>query len=127
MLALAAGPLVDADGEAAVHLTGLHRHGGHSQGCGTGGARVGHVVDGNARLADLLLQRLADPAGPAHEVSGADHTDVLHGHAAIGERARDRLGREIQGVLVRVLPELGHVNSKNPKVVCHRFPPRVGS
>ena len=55
-----AGELLDADGEAHVALARLDRHDRRAQRGGAGGARVGHVVDGDAGLADLLLQLLAD-------------------------------------------------------------------
>ena len=58
-----AGQLLDADGEAHVALAGLHGHDRRAQGGGARGAGVGHVVDGHAGLADLLLQLLADAGG----------------------------------------------------------------
>ena len=57
-----AGQLLDADREAHVALAGLDRHDRGAQRGGAGGAGVGHVVDGDAGLADLLLQLLADAA-----------------------------------------------------------------
>ena len=57
-----AGQLLDADGQAHVALAGLDRHDRRAQRRGAGGAGVGHVVDGDAGLADLLLQLLADAA-----------------------------------------------------------------
>ena len=64
---------------------------GHPQRGGAGGAGVGHVVDGDAGLAQLLLDHLPDRQRAAHEVAGADDAHVLHGHAAVGQRALDRL------------------------------------
>ena len=55
--------LLDADREAHVALAGLHRHDRGAQRGRAGRARVGDVVDGDAGLADLLLERLADAAG----------------------------------------------------------------
>ena len=50
--------LLDADSQAHVALTRLDRHDRRAQ-CGRArGARVGDVVDGDACLADLLLQLL---------------------------------------------------------------------
>ena len=47
----------------------------------------------------------------------------LHGHAAVGERGHGRLGGEVDGVLVGVLAELGHVDPEDPDVVAgHRVP-----
>jgi hypothetical protein len=57
-----AGQFLDPDGQAHVALAGLDRHDGGPQGGGPGGAGVGDVVDRDARLADLLLQLLADSA-----------------------------------------------------------------
>ena len=56
--------LLDAHGETHVDLTGLDRHDRGPQRGGTRGACVGDVVDGDAGLADLLLQFLADAAAP---------------------------------------------------------------
>jgi hypothetical protein len=55
------------DGEPHVALPGLDRHDRGTQRGGTGRAGVDHVVDGDAGLADLLLQLLAD--GMADEVA----------------------------------------------------------
>ena len=41
----------------------------------------------------------------------------LHRHAAVGERGQGRLGGEVDGVLVGVLAELGHVDPEDPDVV----------
>ena len=71
-----AGELLDADREAHVGLAGLDRHDRRAQRGGAGGARVGHVVDGDAGLADLLLQLLADAGAGAHEVAGGQHAHV---------------------------------------------------
>ena len=59
-----AGELLDADGQAHVALAGLDGHDRGAQRGGTGGARVRHVVHGDAGLADLLLQLLAERSGP---------------------------------------------------------------
>ena len=71
-----AGQLLDADGEAHVALAGLDGHDRRAQRGGAGGAGVGHVVDGDAGLADLLLQLLADAGAGAHQVAGGEHADV---------------------------------------------------
>ena len=52
--------LLDADREADVGLARLDRHDRGAQRGRAGRARVGDVVDGDAGLADLLLQLLAD-------------------------------------------------------------------
>jgi hypothetical protein len=85
-------------------------------------AGVGDVVDGDAGLADLLLQLLAEPAGAAEQVAGGEDAHVPHRHAltGVGERAEHRLGPEVDGVLVGVLAELGHVDAEDPDVVAHR-------
>ena len=111
-----AGQLLDPDGEAAVDLTGLDRHDRHPKGGGAGRTGVGDVVDGDAGLADLLLQGLA--ARAAHEVAEPQDADVLHGDAAVGQGTHGGLGRQIDGVLVGVLPELGHVDPEDPNVLC---------
>ena len=53
-------------------------------------------------------------SGATHEVAGADDADVLHGDAAVGQRAQHGLGRQVDHVLVRVLAELGHVDARGP-------------
>ena len=66
-------------------LIAMHRH----PQCGrAGGAGVGDVVDGDPGLADLLLEHLPDRCHRHHQVAGADDADVLHGHAAVGQRAQ---------------------------------------
>ena len=70
------GQLLDPDGQAVVALAGFDRHDRSPEGGRPGGAGVGHVVDGNARLADLLLQVLADLA--AHEVAKPQDSHVFH-------------------------------------------------
>src|SRR5690606_5309078 len=90
---------------------------------GAGGAGVGHVVGGDAGLADLLLQLLGD-AAHAHEVAGCQHTHFLHRHAAVGEGGQRRLSGKVDGVLVRVLAELGHVDPEDPDVVAHVLSPQ---
>ena len=115
-----AGELLDTDREAHVGLARLDRHDRRAQRGRTGRARVGDVVDGDAGLADLLLQLLADAAAHRHEVARGEHAHLLHRHAAVGERAHRRLGREVDGVLVGVLAELRHVDPEDPDVVtCH--------
>ena len=109
--------LLDADGQAVVALAGLHRHRRDAQGGGAGGAGVGDVVDGDAGLADLLLELLAACRPRAHEVARGEHAHVLHLDATVGERAERRLGREVDHVEVGVLAELGHVDPKDPE--CH--------
>ncbi len=86
---------------------------------GAGGAGVGDVVDGDAGLADLLLQLLADAGRRAHEVAGGEHAHVLHGDAGVAERAERGLGGEVDGVLVGVLAELRHVDPEDPDVFTH--------
>src|SRR3546814_3662130 len=66
--------LLDAHGEAHVALAGLDRHDRRAQRRGARGAGVGHVVDGDAGLADLLLQLLADPAA---RTRSEEHTSEL--------------------------------------------------
>ena len=87
-----------------------------------GGAGVGHVVDGDAGLADLLLELLADPEAAADQVAGGEDAHVLHRHAGVGQAAEGRLGGEVDRVLVGVLPELGHVipRIQTPSVSRHR-------
>ena len=51
--------LLDSHREPHVCLSGPYRQVDSSQSGGTGGAGVGHVVDGDAGLADLLLEPLA--------------------------------------------------------------------
>ena len=116
------GQLLDAHREAAVDLSRLHRHRCDPQRGGAGGAGIGHVVDGDPGLSDLLLEHLADPPGPSHEVPGPHHADVLHRHAAVSQCAHHGLGGQVQGVLVRVLAELGHVDAQYPDVLAHRIP-----
>ncbi len=113
-----AGELLDADGEAHVALAGLDRHDRRAQRGGAGGAGVGHVVDGDAGLADLLLELLADAAA-AHQVAGGQHAHVLHRHAAVGQRGERGLRGQVDDVLVGVLAELGHVDAEDPDVVAH--------
>src|SRR6185295_3980921 len=47
--------LLHADRETHVALARLHRHDRRAERGGTGGTRVGDVVDGDPGLADLLL------------------------------------------------------------------------
>src|SRR5206468_2212997 len=61
--------LLDADRQPEVALACLDRHDGRAQSGRTGGASVGDVVDGYARLADLLLQLLTDPGVRGHQVA----------------------------------------------------------
>ena len=113
-----AGELLDADGEAHVGLARLHGHDHRAQRGGAGGARVGHVVDGDAGLADMLLDLLADTA-LAHQVAGGEHAHVGHRHATVGERRLHRFGGEVHDVAVVVLAELRHVDAKDENVVTH--------
>ena len=65
-----------------------------------------------------------------HEVAGADDADVLHRHAGVGQRALHGLRRQVDDVLVGVLPELGHVDPQDPQLFrsgCHRAQPPSGS
>ncbi len=115
--------LLDAEGQAHVGLAGLDGHERHPQGGRTRGARVGHVVDGDPGLAELLLQLLADAGAGGHEAAGGDHPHVGHGHPAVGQSTEDGLGGQVHHVLVRVLAEFGHVDPEDPQVVrCHRHP-----
>ena len=82
-----AGELLDADGEAHVALAGLDGHDRRAQRGGAGGAGVGHVVDGDAGLADLLLELLADAAAAPIRLPAARMPMSLHRHAAVGEGA----------------------------------------
>jgi hypothetical protein len=86
---------------------------------GAGGAGVGHVVHGDAGLADLLLELLADRARAAHQVAGGEHAHVLHRDAAVGEGAEGGLGSEVEDVLVLVLAELRHRDAEDVDVVGH--------
>ena len=61
-----------------VGLAGLDRHDRDPQRGRPGGAGVGHVVDGDAGLADLLLQLLAERGAAAGQVAGRQHADVAH-------------------------------------------------
>jgi hypothetical protein len=115
-----AGELLHPDREAVVGLTRLHRHDRGAEGGGAGGARVRHVVDGDAGLADLLLQLLAH-AATAEQVAGGEDAHVLDGLSGVGERTRRGLRREVDAVLVGVLAELRHVDPENPDVVAHLF------
>ena len=63
------------------------------------------------------------PAG-AHEVAGRQDAHVLHGDTAVGQGAQSGFGGQVDGVLVRVLPELGHVDPEDPDVFsCHARAP----
>ena len=110
------GELLDPDREAHVALAGLDRHDRRAQRRRAGRARVRDVVDGDAGLADLLLQRLADPEPAAHEVARGEHADVGHRRSGVGERALRGFSRQVDGVLVGALPELRHVDPEDPDV-----------
>ena len=118
-----AGKLLDADGEAVVDFAGLDRHDGGPQRGGAGCARVRDVVDGDAGLADLLLKLLSDTGTRVHQVACREHADVRHGDARVGQRARGGLRRQVDGVVVGVLAELGHLDSEDPDLVAraHRW------
>ena len=75
------------------------------------------VVDGDAGLADLLLERLADARRPAHQVAGSKHAHVLHRHVAVLQRGQRSLGGEVDGVDVGMLPELRHLDAEDVDVV----------
>ena len=113
-----AGELLDADGDAHVALAGLHRHDDRAQRRGAGGARVRHVVDGDAGLADLLLDLLAD-AARSHQVAGGHDAHLAHRDAAVGERAHGGFGGEVDDVLVGVLAELRHRDAQDVHVLGH--------
>ena len=57
------------------------------------------------------------PALAAIRLPAADDAHVLHGHPAVGQRAEGRLGGQVDGVQVRVLAELGHVDAEDPHLV----------
>ncbi len=116
-------------GETHIGLAGLHSHDRRPQRGGAGGAGVGDVVDGDAGLADLLLQLLADPGAGVHQVAGGEHADVGHRDTAVGECVCRRLCGEVDGVAVGVLAELGHVDAEDPDVVAgaHCVTAPVGS
>ncbi len=119
------GELLDTEGEPHVGLARLDRHARHPERGGPGRAGVGHVVDRDAGLAELLLDLLADAGVGGHQVPCADHTHVAHRHPAVGQRAEYGLGGQVDQVLVGMLAELGHVDPENPNVVgCHGHPPR---
>jgi hypothetical protein len=86
----AAGPaqqtlahLLDAYGENAVVKPGLDGCPGFPEGSGAGGAGVGDVDDGYARLADLLQDALADHAAGLTQVAAVKRLHVLDGEPAI--------------------------------------------
>ena len=112
-----AGELLHADGQTHVGLAGLDRHEGDAQGRGARGARVRHVVDRDPGLAQLLLEHLAGGRGRTHQVARPDDADVLHGHAAVGQRAVRRLEGQVDHVLVRVLAELRHVYAEDEELL----------
>ena len=64
-------------------------HGGPDRG-GPGGAGVGHVVDGDAGLADLLLEALAEHVRRLHEAAHGQHLHVVDGGAGVGQGAERR-------------------------------------
>ena len=111
------GQLLHADGETHVALAGTHGHDRGAQSGGARGAGVGHVVDGDARLADLLLQLLTDARGGVHEVPRGEHTHVAHGHPAVGQGAQRGLGGQVHHIGFRAFAELGHVDAEDPDVV----------
>ena len=121
------GELLDPDRQAVLHLAGLDGHDRGAQRSGSGRAGVGHVVDRDAGLADLLLQLLPDSGVGRHQVPGGDDADVGHRHAGIGERAGRGLGREVDSVFVGMLAEFGHPDAEDPDVVAsaHRATPYI--
>ena len=98
---------------AMIH--GAHR--GRARGAG-----VGHVVDGDAGLADLLLQPLADAwrsprtGCPTARMSMSSIVTPPSSSAASAASA----ARSID-VLVAVAPELRHRRAEDPDVVGHRW------
>src|ERR1019366_1514575 len=52
---------------------------------------------------------------------------VLHLDAAVGERAQNGLGSQVDGVQCRVLAEFRHVDAQDPDVFCHVAQPPRGS
>ncbi len=79
--------LLDPKGQSHVALAGLDRHCSDPQGGGSRGTGVGHVVDGDAGLSELLLELLADAGVGRHQVARTDDAHILHGHPTIGECA----------------------------------------
>ena len=112
-----AGQLLHADRQSVLHLAGLDGHDGGPQRGGPGGAGVGHVVHRDSGLADLLLQLLTDPGVRGHQVPGRNDPDVGHGHAGVAERAGRGLSRQVDGVEVGMLAELGHPDPQDPDLV----------
>src|SRR5690606_24148021 len=94
---------------------------GRAESRGAGGAGVGDVEDGDAGLADLLLELLADAGAGTQQVAGGQDVDVLDRHAPVGQRTQGGLGGEVHRVLVGVLAELGHPDAEDPHVVCHQL------
>src|SRR5205823_8271936 len=103
-----------------VALARLDGHEHDPQRGGAGGARIGHVVDGDAGLADLLLDALTDAGVRLVEASGRHDVHVLHGHLAVVERGGGRLAGQVDEVLVLVALELGHRDPEDPHVIAHR-------
>ena len=77
--------LLDADRQAHLGLAGLDRHHHRADRRRPRCAGVGHVVHGNAGLAELLLETLADAAVGLVQASGGEHVHLGHGHPAIVE------------------------------------------
>jgi hypothetical protein len=111
--------LLHAHREAHVDLARLHGHDRRAQGGGAGGARVGHVVHGDAGLTDLLLQLLTDTRVRLHQTACGQDAHLLHGDPAVAQGAHRGLGRQVDRVLVGMLAELGHRDAKDPDVVAH--------
>ena len=109
--------LLHAEGQAHIGLARLDGHTGDAQSGGPGGTGVGHVVDGDAGLADLLLELLPDAGIGRHQVAGADHTDVLHLDPTIGQGPQNGLRGQVDQVLIGVLAELGHMDTQDPQVL----------
>src|SRR5262249_53997607 len=76
-------------------------------------ARVGDVDDGNAGLADLLQDALADHGVGLKEIARRQELNVLDRHAGVLEGEQRRLGCQLTDILVGIAPELNHADSEH--------------
>src|SRR5579864_5970838 len=114
--------LLATDAQHDVVDASLDRHPTFAESCRAGGASVRGVDDGNAGLADLAQDALADTARCFEQIAAVERLHVLDRQPAIVERHQRRLRTELRHRTFGETPELDHVRSYDIDVG-HRISP----
>ena len=111
--------LLHTKGQAHFGLASLDGQVDGPDGRGPCGTSISHVVDGNAGLADLLLDPLTHP-GLLKQCPCGQDIHVVDGHPAVSQCIDAGLRGKVHGIQVRIPAESGHARSKHPHCIAHR-------